>query len=109
MHRPIRRERNRLHGHAGRPLIPEMAKQLPSSVQQLHSSEYKSPDEITKGNVLIVGGGASGVQICEELAASGHFVNVWIAGSGNFTFPWNVLGISTYKVAALVGGLQTHT
>ncbi|MCA9108417.1 MAG: NAD(P)-binding domain-containing protein [Planctomycetaceae bacterium] len=93
-------------GHAGRPLIPEMAKQLPSSVQQLHSSEYKSPDEITKGNVLIVGSGASGVQICEELAASGRFVNVWIAGSGNFTLPWNVLGISTYKLLRWLGAFK---
>lgn len=39
------------------PNIPSLAKHLPSNIQQIHSSEYLNPKQLTDGNVLVVGGG----------------------------------------------------
>jgi len=41
---------------------------------QLHASAYKQPDQLPTGAVLIVGSGASGAQIAEELARAGRRV-----------------------------------
>lgn len=50
------------------PAIPKFAKQLSKDVVQLHSRDYKNPQQLQPGNTLVVGGGDSGVQILEELA-----------------------------------------
>lgn len=57
-----------------RPNIPELASRLPGHIAQLHSSEYRNPACLPEGAVLIVGSGASGCQIAEDLAASGRRV-----------------------------------
>jgi len=41
---------------------------------QLHASAYKQPDQLPSGAVLIVGSGASGAQISEELVRAGRRV-----------------------------------
>lgn len=43
-------------------------------ISQLHSAEYNNPDELREGAVLVVGAGASGVQIADELNKSGKEV-----------------------------------
>ena len=55
------------------PLIPPI---LPADapVAQLHSSAYRNPDQLPAGAVLVVGAGSSGVQIADELLASGREV-----------------------------------
>jgi putative flavoprotein involved in K+ transport len=50
-------------------IVPETAK-----VQQLHSSAYKNPEQLAEGAVLVVGAGASGSQIAEELRQAGKRV-----------------------------------
>jgi putative flavoprotein involved in K+ transport len=50
------------------PVIPKMSAAVSKRVIQLHSSQYQSPDQLPSGNVLVVGGGNSGVQIAAELA-----------------------------------------
>jgi putative flavoprotein involved in K+ transport len=54
------------------PRMPGWASQLPSGVTQLHSSAYRSPDELPDGGVLVVGAGPSGQQIAEDLVRSGR-------------------------------------
>ena len=90
-------------GHASRPKIPPIANDLPPSVDQLHSSEYRNPADIQTANVLVVGSGSSGVQICHELAACGRFDAVYLSQSGNFTLPWTFLGIPTYSLMRCLG------
>jgi putative flavoprotein involved in K+ transport len=51
------------------PFVPPPAEQLHTSVTQLHSSQYRNPQTLPDGSVLVVGGGNSGFQIAEELAA----------------------------------------
>jgi putative flavoprotein involved in K+ transport len=55
-----------------RPRIPALAKGLPDDVLQVHASDYRSPRELPPGAVLVVGSGASGCQISEELLAAGR-------------------------------------
>ena len=52
------------------PWTPPAAQQLDGPVAQLHSAEYRNPRALPDGPVLVVGGGNSGFQIAEELAAT---------------------------------------
>src|SRR3954453_15138224 len=52
------------------PFVPPLAAGLDDSVIQLHSADYRSPDALPEGPALVVGGGNSGFQIAEELAAT---------------------------------------
>lgn len=51
-----------------KPRIPKFANDLSTEILQLHSSQYKKPNDLQTGNVLIVGGGNSGAQIAAELS-----------------------------------------
>lgn len=51
------------------PLVPQGA-----GVNQIHSSDYRNPGQLPEGAVLVVGAGSSGVQIADELLASGRKV-----------------------------------
>ena len=52
------------------PYVPPAAQRLDGSVTQLHSADYRDPRALPAGPVLVVGGGNSGFQIAEELAAT---------------------------------------
>jgi putative flavoprotein involved in K+ transport len=52
------------------PFVPPPAAKLDPSVTQLHSADYRNPQALPEGPVLVVGGGNSGFQIAEELAAT---------------------------------------
>ena len=50
-------------------IVPESA-----DVLQIHSNSYRNPGQLPEGAVLVVGAGSSGVQIADELRASGRKV-----------------------------------
>jgi putative flavoprotein involved in K+ transport len=52
------------------PFVPPMAAKLDPAVTQVHSADYRNPQALPEGPVLVVGGGNSGFQIAEELAAT---------------------------------------
>jgi putative flavoprotein involved in K+ transport len=52
------------------PFVPPPAAKLDASVTQVHSADYRNPQALPEGPVLVVGGGNSGFQIAEELAAT---------------------------------------
>jgi putative flavoprotein involved in K+ transport len=56
-----------------RPVIPSLLLE-DTSVFQVHASQYKNPDQLPSGAVLVVGSGASGAQITEELFRAGRRV-----------------------------------
>ena len=57
-----------------RPKIPALAADLPRQIAQIHASEYRNPAALPEGAVLVVGTGASGCQIAEELLCVGRRV-----------------------------------
>jgi len=56
-----------------RPVIPAIAP-ADSKVCQMHSAEYRNPQQLAEGAVLVVGAGSSGVQIADELQRAGKQV-----------------------------------
>lgn len=56
-----------------RPLMPDLLEGEPG-LFQVHASKYRAPDQLAPGSVLVVGGGASGAQIAEELLRAGRRV-----------------------------------
>jgi putative flavoprotein involved in K+ transport len=56
------------------PAVPAVSQALPPHVAQVHSSRYRNPDQLPAGAVLVVGSGASGCQIVEDLLAAGRIV-----------------------------------
>ncbi len=64
------------------PKIPLFSVEIPPSVVQLHSMEYKNPSTLPEGAVLVVGTGQSGAQIAQELYQSGRKVYLSIGSAG---------------------------
>nr|MBO2510587.1 FAD-dependent oxidoreductase [Gammaproteobacteria bacterium] len=69
-------EANRVVAATGpfqRPVIPAIAPQ-DERLTQLHSADYRNPQQLPEGAVLVVGAGSSGVQIADELNRAGRQV-----------------------------------
>lgn len=63
------------------PIVPPSAATLPASIVQLHSSDYKNPEQLPAGGVLLVGSGQSGVQIAEDLQLTGRKVHLCVGNA----------------------------
>jgi putative flavoprotein involved in K+ transport len=57
-----------------KPIVPRMAERLPTSVAQVHSADYRNPQSLPEGAVLVAGSGQSGAQIAEDLHLAGRKV-----------------------------------
>ncbi len=57
-----------------RPFVPPMAHDVSPSVLQTDPTRYRNPEELPDGAVLVVGSGASGCQIADELLQAGRRV-----------------------------------
>ncbi len=59
------------------PRLPDFATELPARIQQLHSSQYQRPNQVTgPGPVAVVGSGNSALQIAADFAGTGRPVFV---------------------------------
>src|SRR5699024_913647 len=56
-----------------KPIVPPVVPEN-SQVRQIHSSDYRNPDQLPAGAVMVVGAGSSGVQIADELRRAGREV-----------------------------------
>ncbi|NJC71401.1 NAD(P)-binding domain-containing protein [Planosporangium thailandense] len=73
------------------PRIPAIADELPPGVPQLHSADYRNPDQLPRGaRVLVVGAANSGLQIAAELA--GTCAVTVAVGSRPLQLPQRILG-----------------
>src|SRR5262245_56747886 len=54
-----------------RPVMPALLADDPT-IFQVHASAYRAPEQLPAGAVLVVGSGASGAQIAEELVRAGR-------------------------------------
>ena len=61
-------------GACNLPAVPQFAAAVPASVEQLTSLDYRNPDQLPDGGVLVVGASATGVQLAAELRRSGRRV-----------------------------------
>lgn len=58
------------------PNIPDFAASVPPGVAMVNPLDYRNPDQLPDGGVLVVGGAATGVQLAEEIHASGRPVTL---------------------------------
>ncbi|MCA0938276.1 NAD(P)/FAD-dependent oxidoreductase [Salipiger pacificus] len=63
------------------PVIPPVVPQE-APVLQLHSAQYRNPDQLPEGAVLVVGAGSSGAQIADELNRAGRKVYLSVGPHG---------------------------
>jgi putative flavoprotein involved in K+ transport len=96
-------------GAMAAPRIPSLATDISAGVPQMHSSEYRNPRQLRTPEVLIVGSGSSGVQICKELCRSGRFRRIHLATSNILVLPRHVCGIQIHRFLHLLGFFQVRT
>ena len=90
------------------PFVPPAAQRLDGSVIQLHSADYRNPQALPAGPVLVVGGGNSGFQIAEELAAAGRQVDLSI-GTKMPVLPQRLAGRDLFWWLTRLGLLRVST
>jgi putative flavoprotein involved in K+ transport len=86
------------------PRIPgNLAEDLDRRVVQLHSSEYRRPEGVPIGRVLVVGGGNSGYQIAEDLAAHPDREVHLSIGSRQTPLPPRIFGRELFGILKATG------
>ncbi len=84
-----------------KPKIPPFGADLPDTITQLHSSDYRSPQATPPGAVLVVGSAQSGCQIADELYRSGRKVYLSVGSAGRI--PRRYRGKDTIRWLVMMG------
>jgi putative flavoprotein involved in K+ transport len=71
------------------PRTPPFAVTLAPDIVQVHSSAYRSPAQLQKGGVLVVGAGNSGAEIAAEVAPHHR---TWVSGRDTGQVPFDTGG-----------------
>ena len=87
------------------PHLPPFAADLDESILQLHSSEYRRPDQLAPGPVLVVGASHSGGDIAYELAATHPVV---LCGPDRGQLPLHIESRAAHPVVPLLVFLARH-
>lgn len=59
------------------PTVPDFADELDDDLVQLHTADYRHPDQLVDGDVLVVGAGNSGAEIAMDVAPDHE---TWLSG-----------------------------
>jgi putative flavoprotein involved in K+ transport len=70
------------------PLVPDVASSVDPEIRQLHSTTYKSPEQLRPGTTLVVGASHSGYDIAYEVAADRPTILVG-PDRGNIPLEWD--------------------
>ena len=90
-----------------RPAVPGFAAQLDPRITQLHSIEYRNPQQLRPGGVLLVGAGNSAAEIAIEV---GRTHDTFLAGRDVGSIPFRIDGFLGRKVLVrlVLRGLFHH-
>ena len=66
-------------GACNLPTVPPLKDAVPPGVEQLTPFDYRGPDQLPDGGVLVVGASATGVQLAAEISRSGRPVTLSVA------------------------------
>lgn len=78
-----------------KPRLPKFARDLEARIFQMHSHEYRHPDQLPDGPVLLVGAGNSGAEIAVDLAGT-H--KVFLSGRDVGQIPFDIAGFLGRKL-----------
>lgn len=111
-------EANRIVSATGpfqKPVIPPIAPKT-DKIEQIHSAQYRNPEQLPEGAVLVVGAGSSGVQIADELQNSGKKVYLSVGAHDrpprayrNRDFCWWLGVLGEWDAAAMKPGTEHVT
>lgn len=99
------------------PIVPPWAAGLDPDVLQVQSADYRNPDGLPDGAVLVVGSGQSGAQIAEDLHLAGRRVHLAVGDAprvarfhrGRDVMTWLAdMGLYDTPVASYPGGLAAR-
>ncbi len=63
-----------------RPDLPAFAEAIPSTIRCVAAADYRNPDQLESGGVMVVGAASTGVQLAEEIHRSGRPVILSVGG-----------------------------
>jgi putative flavoprotein involved in K+ transport len=63
-------------GACNLPSVPALSAAIPSSIEQITPLNYRNPNQLPEGGVLVVGPSATGVQLAAEIHRSGRSVTL---------------------------------
>jgi putative flavoprotein involved in K+ transport len=58
------------------PNVPKLAEAIPPGIVSLSALDYRAPEQLPEGGVLVVGASSSGIQLANEVHASGRPVTL---------------------------------
>ena len=61
--------------------VPKLAAELPAGVESLTPMQYRNPEQLADGGVLVVGASATGMQLAKEIRQAGHDVTLGRRGT----------------------------
>ena len=67
------------------PKVPDFANELADDIVQMHSIDYRNPQQLQDGGVLVVGAGNSGAEISMDIADRRP---TWLSGRAVGTVPY---------------------
>jgi putative flavoprotein involved in K+ transport len=56
--------------------LPAVAKAVPTDIASLTPHQYRNPEQLAPGGVLVVGASATGLQLADEIRKAGHEVTI---------------------------------
>lgn len=87
------------------PKVPPFAFELDPGIVQLHSGDYRRPEQLADGDVLVVGLGNSGAEIARDVA-SAH--PVWLSGNAHGEVPFRHGSLASHLGFRIVRFLLHH-
>jgi putative flavoprotein involved in K+ transport len=84
-----------------KPKIPSFQHNISKDILQLHTGQYRNPQSLPDGAVLVVGSGQSGCQIVDELVENGRKVYQSVGSAGRA--PRRYRGKDVFEWLNLVG------
>lgn len=91
-------------GACNLPTVPGFSTAVPAEVVQMSPLDYRNPDQLPAGGVLIVGAAATGVQLAAEIHSSGR--PVWLSVGEHVRLPRIYRGRDIQYWMAAIGRLD---
>ena len=87
-------------GACKEPIVPALADGIPPRIRQLTARDYRNPEDLETGGVLVVGASATGLQLAEEIHASGRAVTLAVGEHVRLPRTWRGRDIQWWMLAA---------
>jgi putative flavoprotein involved in K+ transport len=89
------------------PVTPAFARQLDPRIRQIQSLDYRNPEQLAEGDVLVVGAGNSGAEIALDVKGSRR---VWLSGRDTGEVPFRIGGLAARLLLSrlLLRGIFHH-